>query len=90
MINKIQTINENFSFNNYYSNIYQCGIKNALDKICNSKELMSLVNDNEYFYFEIFHRHASTSFNLKAIDNNNLNNHTRLTKKQLLDKLKNR
>ncbi len=89
MKNQIETIKQKFSFNNYYTDIYQSGIKNALDKICNSNELMSLINDNEYFYFEIFHWHASTSFNLKAIDNKNLNNHTRLTKKQLLNKLKN-
>jgi len=90
MTNKIKTIKENFSFNNYYNDIYQNGIKNALDKICNSDELMTLVNDNEYFYFEVFSFHGSTNFNLKAIDNNNLNNNTRITKKQLLNKLKNK
>ncbi len=84
-----QSIKQNFSFNNYYSDIYQCGIKNAVDKICNSNELINLINENEYFYFEVFHWHASTSFNLKAIENKNLN-YTRFTKNQLLNKLKNK
>ena len=85
-----QSIQDNFSFNNYYSVKHQYGIKNAIDKICNKDELINLINENEYFYFEVFHSHASTSFNLKAIENKNLNNNTRLTKNQLLNKLKNR
>ncbi len=88
-----QSIKANFSFNNYYSNIHQYGIKNAVDKISNSEELTNIIDVNGYFYFKLHSFHASSSFQLFALDKETYltgDKSNKYTREQLLNILKNK
>tara|TARA_R110002153_G_scaffold35304_3_gene105005 strand:+ start:173 stop:433 length:261 start_codon:yes stop_codon:yes gene_type:complete len=71
------------------ASIYYQGLKSAINDIKKNKEILDTINSNDYFYFNIYTFHASSSFQLFKITaenylTNNEHKKNKYTKNEIL------
>ena len=67
--------------------IYYQGLKNTINTINNSKEILNRINTNNYFYFNVYTLNASSNFQLFEITAENYlasNKKNKYTKNEIL------
>jgi hypothetical protein len=72
--------------------IFYQSLKNAINNIRKNKEILDTINSNDYFYFNIYTFHASSSFQLFQITDENYltsNKKNKYTRSEILQIINN-
>lgn len=89
-MNNSQKINKMIEFNK--TGIFYQGLKNAINNIRKNKEILDTINSNDYFYFNVYTFHASSSFQLFQITDENYltsNKKNKYTRSEILQIINN-
>lgn len=74
------------------TSIYYQGLKNTINTINNSKEILNRINTNNYFYFNVYTLNASSNFQLFEITAENYlasNKKNKYTRSEILQIINN-